>query len=84
MNNRKRIEAEMRAKYPEAEISHAVGMPFTVSITADGKRSQRSLGLPMFCCPSCCGVGNAKKFAGEEYVNVRSAAGAPDEIGMAR
>ena len=41
MNNRRRIEKEMRIAYPEAEITHAVGMPFTVSISADGQRSKR-------------------------------------------
>ena len=84
MNNRKRIEAEMRTKYPDAEISHAVALPFTVSITSDGQRSKRSLGLPMFCCPSCCGIGDAKKFTGEDYVKINNVGGAPGNPTMVR
>ena len=75
MNNRKRIEKEMRAKYPNAVITHAVGAPFTIiSITTDGKQSKYTCGLPMFCCPSCVGCGDAKKYTSDEFVK---AGGAP-------
>ena len=82
MNNRRRIEKEMRIAYPEAEITHAVGMPFTVSISADGQRSKRALGLPMFCCPSCIGCGDAKQFTKPEYIKTN--AGAPGTSAMTR
>jgi hypothetical protein len=85
MNNRKRIEKEMRAKYPNATITHAVGLPFTISVTSDGKQSKRSCGFPLFFCPSCIGCGDAKKFTSDEFINAGGATtGAPKTETMAR
>ena len=37
MNNRKIVEKEIREKYPTAQITHKVAMPFSVIIATDGK-----------------------------------------------
>ncbi len=84
MNNRKRIEAEVRAKYPEAEITHRVACPLTIVISADGKQGKRSCGFPLFFCPSCIKCGDAKKFAGGDYLPAGPAGGAPQAAAMSR
>ncbi len=83
MNNRKRIEADIKAKYPDAEISHKVAMPFTVIITDEYGSGKRDCLPGFFFCPSCIKICSTERYASEEYT-LTKAAGAPQTATMSR
>ena len=83
-NNRKRIEGEIRQQHPDAVISHSCACPFTAVVSVDGKKGKRDCLPLMFCCPSCLGCCDAKKYATKDFVPVGGAAGGPEPLAMVR
>lgn len=82
MNNRKRIEAEVLKKMPNAKVKHTCALCFTDVTSVDGKKGKRDCCPMLFCCPSCCTCVKTDKYGEEGYLP--AAAGAPEAAEMVR
>ena len=82
--NRKRIEAEVLKKMPNAKIEHQCACLLTTVLSVNGKQGKRDCCPMMFACPSCFKCCSAEKYATDAYLPPAASGGSPEAVEMFR